>query len=103
MCVSIFFLLILNNDYALYFQFPESSGEPPRILKGFEKVSLLAGERAMVSMNLTPKDFSIFDVNTNDWMPVEGTFTIYAGTSSDDLPLAIQVERSGLVVDIQIL
>ena len=84
-------------------QFPESSGEPPRILKGFEKVSLLAGETTMASMTLTPKDFSVFDVSTNDWLPVEGTFTIYAGTSSDNLPLSIEVDRSELVVDIQVL
>ena len=72
-------------------------------MKGFEKVSLVAGEMVTVSMTLTQKDFSIFDVHINDWMPVEGTFTIYAGTSSDNLPLSIDVERSELVVDIQVL
>ena len=84
-------------------QFPESANEPPRILKGFEKVSLSAGEMTMVSMTLTPKDFSVFDVYTNDWIPVQGTFTLYAGTSSDDLPLSIEVERSELLVDIHVL
>ena len=45
-------------------------------------------------MTLTPRDFSIFDEAVNDWTPIHGVFKLYVGTSSDNLPLSIEVTRS---------
>merc|ERR1712223_141072 len=87
----------------LYMDFPAISGEPPRILKGFQKVSLEAGKEEIVTMRLSLRDFSTFDESIDDWKVVEGTFKIYVGTSSNDLPLSIEIERSSLSVDIEVL
>merc|ERR1719430_728987 len=62
----------------IYVDFPPSAEEPPRILKGFEKVSLLAGQTTELTITLTPKEFSVYDAFANDWMHAEGTFIIYA-------------------------
>ena len=54
-------------------------------------------------MTLTPKDFSIFDEALNDWAPIHGVFKLYVGTSSDNLPLSIEVTRSDFRIDIEII
>ena len=54
-------------------------------------------------MTLTPKDFSIFDEALNDWAPIHGVFKLYVGTSSDNLPLSIEVTRSDIRIDIEII
>jgi len=80
----------------LYMDFPSSAEEPPRILKGFEKTSLMSGESETLTITLTPKDFSIFEASANEWVPIEGIFVIYAGTSSDNLSLSLEFERRGM-------
>jgi beta-glucosidase len=40
----------------LYLGFPASAGEPPRQLKGFEKVVLAAGATQKVTIPLTKRD-----------------------------------------------
>ena len=57
----------------------------------------------MVTMTLTPKDFSIFDESVGNWTPVTGIFTLYMGTSSNNLPLSVEVERLELGVNIAIV
>ena len=85
------------------FQFPAAAAEPPRILRGFEKVSLEAGKEEIVTMTLTPRDFSIFDEALYDWAPIHGVFKLYVGTSSDNLPLSIEVTRSDFRIDMEII
>ena len=72
-------------------------------MKAFEKVTLAEGELVTETMTLSPKYFSIYDVSLGKWMPVDGIFTLHVGTSSDNLPLSIDIERSDLNVDIEIL
>ena len=62
-----------------------------------------AGKEEIVTMRLGLRDFSTFDESIDDWKVVEGTFKIYVGTSSNDLPLSIEIERSSLRVDIEVL
>jgi len=71
----------------LYLGFPSSAGEPPIQLKGFNKVFLAPGASQTVSFTLTNRDLSIWNVGTHSWMVVSGNFTVYVGTSSQDLPL----------------
>ena len=59
------------------------------------------GEETVVTMKLTPRDFSIFDEGVGDWTPINGIFTLYVGTSSDNLPLSIEAQRSNALVDIE--
>jgi beta-glucosidase len=72
----------------LYLQDVVASVERPiRELKGFQKVSLAAGESTVVSFTLTKRDCSFWDVTTNAWKCEPGTFIAHVGTSSRNLPL----------------
>jgi beta-glucosidase len=71
----------------LYLGFPASAGEPPIQLKGFQKVNLTPGSTQVLTFQLNDKSLSIWDVGTHSWKVQSGTFTVYVGTSSEDLPL----------------
>lgn len=82
----------------LYLTFPEVAGEPPRQLRGFEKVHLAAGSQRDVAFNLTDRDLSIWDVTTHDWSVVAGEFTVEVGFSSADLPLRGTLGKATLYI-----
>ena len=71
----------------LYLGFPAAAGEPPRQLKGFEKVELEAGAKTAVSLALDDRSFSIWDVTKADWAVVNGEFQVMIGSSSRDIRL----------------
>mmetsp|Transcript_9552 Transcript_9552/g.18119 ORF Transcript_9552/g.18119 Transcript_9552/m.18119 type:complete len:717 (+) Transcript_9552:36-2186(+) len=71
----------------LYLGFPETAGEPPRQLKGFQKVVLQPGETKSVEISLTPRDLSIWDAKTHEFAVVKGEFDVFVGSSSRDLRL----------------
>ncbi|KAI8913160.1 putative beta-glucosidase [Powellomyces hirtus] len=66
----------------LYLGFPAAAGEPPKILRRFEKVNIKAGQRRTVKFTLNEEDFSIWQ---GGWKVVRGTFTAYVGASSRDI------------------
>ena len=69
----------------LYLGFPASADEPPRVLRGFEKVHLAPSASTTVRFQLGSRDLSIWDVNTHAWAEVRGDFNISVGASSRDL------------------
>ena len=71
----------------LYLGFPAASGEPPKQLKGFEKVKLAPGASATVTFPLDDRSLSIWDVVTHDWAVQKGTFSVMVGSSSRDIRL----------------
>jgi len=71
----------------LYLGFPASSGEPPYILKGFQKINLNIGEKQTVTFNPIDRDFSIWDATAHKWALQSGQFTVYVGASSADFRL----------------
>jgi beta-glucosidase len=71
----------------LYLGFPESAQEPPRVLRGFEREFIKAGQSAQVTIGLRVKDISIWDTPSQSWIIPSGTFTVYVGSSSRKLPL----------------
>lgn len=73
----------------LYIAFPASAGEPPKVLRDFAKVPLAAGSKTTVSFTLNAADCSIFDVVTDDWALVGGSFTALIGASSRDIRLSV--------------
>ena len=75
----------------LYVGFPSGAGEPPRQLKAFGKVFLRPGRSAKVRLKLDRSSFQVFDEATNDWKTTPGTYRIYVGTSSRNLPLTASV------------
>ena len=69
----------------------ESIEFPDRVLRNFSKVSLQPGETTTVNMTLSRKDLSYWSVRAQNWiLPSEGTFRIWAGRSSRDLPLVAE-------------
>jgi beta-glucosidase len=73
----------------LYLSDPGASGEPPRQLAGFQRVSLAPGQSARVSFVVTPQDESWWSDSANGWSQTAGSYRVYVGDSSalSGLPL----------------
>jgi beta-glucosidase len=68
-----------------YLAFPESAGEPPKNLRGFEKVFLKKGKKENITFELSKTELSIWDTVANTWVIPSGKFTLYIGASSRDI------------------
>jgi beta-glucosidase len=66
----------------LYLGDPAAAGEPPRQLKGFQKVTLRPGQSATVRFTLTGHDLSYWDDAANGWVLPDGRYQVYVGDSS---------------------
>jgi len=55
---------------------------PVKELKGFVKVALQPGDSREVTLKLSIRDLSFFDVTTNDWKAEPGRFNLLLGFSS---------------------
>jgi len=73
----------------LYLGDPGVAGEPPRQLKGFDRVDLQPGQSQTVTFKLNGHDLSYWNDAANGWVLPDGEFHIYVGDSSalDNLPL----------------
>lgn len=60
---------------------------PVHQLRGFEKVSVDPGQSETVQFSLTRRDLSVWDTTAQQWLLQKGTYNVYAGSSSGDLPL----------------
>jgi beta-glucosidase len=88
---------VAGSDVAqLYLDDPAAAGEPPRQLKGFQKVALQPGQSTTVHFTLTGHDLSYWNDTANGWVVPDGQFGVYVGDSSAvaDLPL-----RASFTVD----
>lgn len=61
---------------------------PVRVLRGFEKVEVDAGETTKVEIRLTRRDLSYWSVGYQNWVMPDGDVTVAVGASSRDLPLS---------------
>lgn len=76
----------------LYVSDKESSViRPIRELKGFEKISLKAGESKKVMFKLDRRAFAFYCEPAHDWIVEEGNFEICIGSSSRDIRLTADV------------
>jgi beta-glucosidase len=82
----------------LYLTDPASSGEPPRQLAGYQRVSLQPGQSTRVTFTLDARSLSYWNDAANGYVVPDGAFTAYLGDSSAsaDLPLqgSFSVTRS---------
>jgi beta-glucosidase len=82
----------------LYLSDPASAGEPPRQLKGFQKVTLQPGQSTTVRFTLTGHDLSYWNNAATGWVVPDGQFGVDVGDSSGlaNLPLrgGFQIVRS---------
>ncbi|EPS27960.1 putative beta-glucosidase [Penicillium oxalicum 114-2] len=67
-------------------------GGPPKQLRGFEKVTIAPGQTVQVAFSLTRRDLSTWDVVAQKWKLQSGIYTIFAGSSSRDLPLSTNLK-----------
>jgi beta-glucosidase len=75
----------------VYVADPPAAGEPPRLLRGFAKVTLQPHETRHVKIDLDPRTFSVWDTAAGRWTIVEGEYDVLAGDSSRNLPLHVVV------------
>ena len=82
---------VSGSDVAqLYLGDPAASGEPPRQLEGFQRVTLAPGASARVSFVVTPADMQWWDDAANGWTQTAGTYRVYVGDSSALADLSLQ-------------
>ena len=74
----------------VYLRFPPiaAGNESPLQLKGFCKVTLKAGERRMVKLELDKRAFSYWSDEAHGWQTTPGTFHVMVGDSSENTPLS---------------
>ncbi|KAI9258827.1 glycoside hydrolase superfamily [Phascolomyces articulosus] len=68
-----------------YISYPEAAYEPPKLLRGFEKVFLKKGQSNQVTFQLGKQELSIWDVPSQQWVVPKGLFRIHIGASSRDI------------------
>ncbi len=73
----------------LYLGDPAASGEPPRQLVGFQRVTLAPGQSTQVTFPITPRDTWWWDQAAGGWSQTAGSYQVYVGDSSAlaNLPL----------------
>lgn len=78
----------------LYLGIPSNNvAEPPKQLKGFQKVFLYPGQTRRVTFSLDASALSYWNVNTHAWAIQKGTYQLMIGSSSD----AIHLTRSFVI------
>ncbi|WPJ94901.1 beta-phosphoglucomutase [Coraliomargarita algicola] len=67
---------------------------PPGMLelRGFEKVSLKAGESQRVYFRLAPAQLAYYSVSESKWVNHDQGYRVWIGTSSQSLPLSCEVQ-----------
>lgn len=80
----------------VYLTFPEAAGEPPRVLRGFERVTLGAGAKRTVHVELPARAFGCWNPTAHARFAPSGGYTISVGASSRKLPLHATLDVVGL-------
>lgn len=75
----------------IYIGYPAALREPPRQLKAFASVRLTPGQTRRVRFTLPLADFGYWNTASHAWTVAPGSYHIFAGTSSIDLPLATTI------------
>jgi beta-glucosidase len=81
----------------LYVGLPEPSADiqqPPKQLKGFEKLSLQPGETRRVTFPIDDRALSYWDVTSNSWRIAPGCYEVMVGRSSRDIELTGTMARN---------
>jgi beta-glucosidase len=71
----------------LYLRDPSDADGPLKSLRGFQRVSVKAGQTADVTIRLTPQSFEFWDAQTNTMRVKPGRYELFYGSSSRDADL----------------
>jgi beta-glucosidase len=69
--------------------------QPPKVLRGFERLVLRPGERKTARFRLGPRDFSYWSNAGNEWRIARGCYGLLVGSSSRDIHLRDSMSRGG--------
>ncbi len=69
----------------LYIDVPAEAKEPPRQLKGFDKIMLDPGETISVTIPLADESLMMFDEFDQEWKLFNGNYQVMVGSSSRDV------------------
>ena len=69
----------------LYIGVPDEAQEPPKQLKGFDKIMLDSGETVKVSIPLEDEKLMMFDEPEQTWKLFKGDYRVMVGSSSRDI------------------
>lgn len=72
----------------IYLGLPAAAGEPPKLLKGFQKLALAPGQTQHAAFSLGWEDLANWDATARGWIVTPGTFQVMIGASSRDIRLA---------------
>jgi beta-glucosidase len=76
----------------LYLGIPSTAvPEPPKSLQGFQKITLQPGQTLPVQLTLNQRSFSYWDILSESWKVVPGTYQIMVGDSSRNILLQSQI------------
>ncbi|MGB9377451.1 MAG: glycoside hydrolase family 3 C-terminal domain-containing protein, partial [Mycobacteriales bacterium] len=73
----------------VYLGFPAAAGEPPRQLRGFDRLLLTPGASQRVTITLDRHAFEYW--GAAGWQTATGGYQVWAGASSRDLPLSARL------------
>jgi len=76
-----------------YLGAPASTGEPPRQLRGYQRVTLQPGQSTTVLLHLAPGDLAQWSDPQRAWVVAPGAYRLWIGDGSEpsELPLAATV------------
>ncbi|MEU2269305.1 fibronectin type III-like domain-contianing protein [Streptomyces olindensis] len=69
--------------------------QPVRVLAGYRRLALRAGEERRVGVRVEPRTLSSWDAGVHDWVLGTGVRTLWIGASSRDLRLRTSVRVGG--------
>jgi len=69
--------------------------QPPKALKGFQKVALAPGASTPVHLELDARAFAYWSTAANDWRVAPGCYQIMLGRSSRDIVATASVPLGG--------
>jgi beta-glucosidase len=69
----------------IYVADPTSAGEPPKQLKGYQKVFLNPGQSTTITIPLDARAFAHWDTTQHTWVINQGTYQVLVGSSSRDI------------------
>ncbi|KAK0550357.1 hypothetical protein OC846_003692 [Tilletia horrida] len=69
----------------VYLAFPSSTGEPPKVLRAFDRVSIKAGQTTAVTFTLNAYDLCNYNTTEGRWLMPSGPIKVLVGASSDKI------------------
>ncbi len=76
----------------VYVMLPPSAGEPFKRLVAWKKIPLAPGETQTIYLTVDPHYLSVFNVSIDQWKLVAGEYKVLVGGSSQNTPLAANIE-----------